>query len=76
MMQPLDTHLLVAHTIYMATAHIIVSVRTFEATEDGALSGNEAVCSCGDTYRNSMSASEALGQGNAHADYMNKKEGK
>lgn len=56
----------------MNATHTIVSVAPFTAIEVGALSGNEATCTCGHVVRTSLSANVARREGYAHADYMNK----
>lgn len=46
--------------------HTITEVRSFEASGPGALAGHEAVCSCGDVQRTSLSSAEAAKLGAAH----------
>lgn len=49
--------------------HSILSVNPTAATQ-GALSGFEAVCACGDRYRTSLSENEARRQHADHARFM------
>lgn len=57
----------------MTTTHRITSVQPRPASEPGALPGFEARCSCGHCVRTSLSERDARQQGQAHADYMNRR---
>jgi len=50
--------------------HKITDIFSFEATESGALAGHEALCSCGDRFKTSLSEQEAARLGEAHVKYF------
>lgn len=54
-------------------SHTIVSVQPVAASQAGALPGFQARCSCGFCVTTSLSEREARQQGQAHADYMEKR---
>ena len=60
-------------TAVSTTTHTIVAVEAMPASGPGALSGHEAVCSCGYRMGTSLSAAEATRQGTAHVAYMARK---
>lgn len=55
--------------------HNILKVEAKAATGEGDIAGFQATCSCGYIIRHTFEGS-CIADANAHADYMNAKEGK